>query len=262
MSTATATFIAPTTVRPSSSTGPSLARLTRIELRKSVDTRAGRWLLVGVAAIGVALTFVTVLAGGASDHTFADGAGNIQGAMTILAPVLGILLITSEWSQRTALQTFALVPRRGRVVSAKLLAGAVLSQLVAVFGVALSLLATAVASHPASGSWHHLGLVVFGSLLVQLLAVLSGMAFGLLLLNSAVAIVLNFLVPTAWTIISTSIHALHGVRSWLDITRPSSDLLSGSMSGQRWAQLGVATLIWVVALLIAGVVRLRRKEIV
>jgi ABC-2 type transport system permease protein len=86
------------------------------------------------------------------------------------------------------------------VVAAKLLAGAVLSQFVALFGVALGLLATAVASHPASGSW-------------------------------------------------------------LDITRPSSDLLSGSMDGQRWEQLAVASLIWVVALLVAGVLRLRRKEI-
>jgi hypothetical protein len=96
MSTASATLVAPTTSRLSSSGAPSLARLTRLEVRKSVDTRAGRWLLVGVAAIGVALTFVTVLAGGASDRTFADAAGNIQGTMTILPPVLGILLITSE----------------------------------------------------------------------------------------------------------------------------------------------------------------------
>jgi ABC-2 type transport system permease protein len=261
MTTATATFPALTAVRSAPSAGPDLARLTRIELRKSVDTRAGRWLLAGVAAVGIALTAVAVLAGKAGDHTFADCAGDIQGAMTILAPVLGILLVTSEWSQRTALQTFALVPRRGRVVSAKLLAGAVLSQAVALFGLVLSLLATTVASHPVSGSWHHVGIVVFGSFLVQLLAILSGMAFGLLLLSSAAAIVVNFLVPTAWTIISSNVHALHGVRSWLDISRPSSELLSGTMNGQHWAQLGVATLIWVVALLVAGGIRLRRKEI-
>ena len=36
--------------------------------------------------------------------------------------MLGILSITSEWSQRTALTTFALVPRRERVVAAKLAA--------------------------------------------------------------------------------------------------------------------------------------------
>lgn len=42
-------------------------------------------------------------------------------------PVVGILLVTSEWSQRTAITTFTLVPQHGRVLTAKLLAALVLS---------------------------------------------------------------------------------------------------------------------------------------
>ena len=45
----------------------------------------------------------------------------------ILLPVLGILTVTSEWSQRTALTTFALVPARSRVVGAKLAAGMIIA---------------------------------------------------------------------------------------------------------------------------------------
>ena len=38
-------------------------------------------------------------------------------------PVVGILLVTSEWTQRTAMISFTLVPHRSRVLLAKLLAG-------------------------------------------------------------------------------------------------------------------------------------------
>ena len=38
-------------------------------------------------------------------------------------PVLLILMVTSEWSQRTGLTTFTLEPHRGRVVGAKFVAG-------------------------------------------------------------------------------------------------------------------------------------------
>ena len=43
-------------------------------------------------------------------------------AAGIILPVLAILLVTGEWSQRTALTTFTMEPRRERVVLAKLAA--------------------------------------------------------------------------------------------------------------------------------------------
>ena len=65
--------------------------------------------------------------------------------MAILLPVLGIMSATQEWSQRTGLTTFTLEPRRGRVVTAKVVAAALLGLIVIaatvlVFG-AFSLLA-------------------------------------------------------------------------------------------------------------------------
>ena len=46
--------------------------------------------------------------------------------MSLLLPVMGILLVTSEWSQRTDMTTFALEPHRSRVIMAKLVTGVVL----------------------------------------------------------------------------------------------------------------------------------------
>lgn len=241
--------------------GTGLARLTRIELRKSVDTRAGRWLLITLAVIGVLMALLGALLGGTKDHTFQSITSGVEGVVTLLLPVVGILLVTSEWSQRTALQTFALVPRRNRVIAAKLLAGGILAVAVALVGLVLSVAATAFASHPDSGTWHLAAQVVAGSVLVQLISLLMGMAFGLLLLSTAAAIVVNFVVPLAWAVLASSVHALHGVQPWLDSTQPSTYLLEGDLTPAHWAQIGTNALVWVVALLVAGLVRLRRHEI-
>ena len=40
--------------------------------------------------------------------------------MALLLPVMAILSVTSEWSQRSGLTTFTLVPHRGRVIWAKM----------------------------------------------------------------------------------------------------------------------------------------------
>jgi ABC-2 type transport system permease protein len=247
--------------RPTTYPPTGLGRLTRIELRKAVDTRAGRWLLIAVAAIAIIMTGVAILAGGAKDHTFHRSAGLIQSVISVLLPVIGILLVTSEWSQRTALQTFALVPRRGRIISAKLLAGTGISVVVAVVALGLGAVATAIASHPAGGAWHNAGEVALGGILVQLLSLLMGMAFGLALLSSAPAIVLSFVLPTVWAALASSIHALHGVQPWLDSTKTSTYLLDGDLSARHWAQIGVTTLIWIAVPLAAGLARLRRHEI-
>ncbi|HEX6620771.1 MAG TPA: hypothetical protein VF024_13980, partial [Solirubrobacteraceae bacterium] len=58
----------------------------------------------------------------------------------------GILLISSEWSQRTGLTTFALVPRRLRVVAAKLLASVVLSLVALALCIVVAIAGTAVAA--------------------------------------------------------------------------------------------------------------------
>jgi hypothetical protein len=67
----------------------------------------------------------------------------------ILLPILGILSVTSEWSQRTTLLTFALVPRRERVTAAKALAACLLGAL----GLVVCLAAAAVGNLIVDGSW-------------------------------------------------------------------------------------------------------------
>ena len=60
-----------------------------------------------------------------------------------LLPVLGILLVTSEWTQRTALVSFTLMPVRGRVLVAKVLAALIAGLAAIVLAMAVAALATA-----------------------------------------------------------------------------------------------------------------------
>ena len=62
-----------------------------------------------------------------ADHTFQSVLDAGLQPAAILLPVLGILAVTSEWSQRTGLITFVLVPVRSRVLGAKLIASLLLA---------------------------------------------------------------------------------------------------------------------------------------
>ena len=130
---------------------PERSRLTNVEVRKMVDTRAGLWMLIAIAGLTVVVALLSALLGHDSDHTLRLILGNAVQPAVVFLPVLGVLLVASEWSQRTALITFTLVPRRGRVLWAKIVAGIVISLIVFVFAIVVSLIATAIAS-PASST--------------------------------------------------------------------------------------------------------------
>ena len=100
-------------------TAPSFGRLTLVELRKMVDTRAGFWLQLLVAVLTLAAVVVVCIVADADEATFQDLFTVAMTPGAVLLPIIGILLVSSEWSQRTALITFTLVPRRMRVMGAK-----------------------------------------------------------------------------------------------------------------------------------------------
>src|SRR5215211_5449652 len=102
-------------------------RLVAVELRKMVTTRAGFWLQLATAALTVLVVIVACVVVDAADLTFQSVLNVGLQPAAILLPVVGILLVTSEWSQRTGMITFALVPARSRVLGAKLLASLVLA---------------------------------------------------------------------------------------------------------------------------------------
>jgi hypothetical protein len=240
-------------------------RLVQVELRKMVDTRAGFWLFVSIGLASALITGGMLIFGEAQNLTFGQMFGMMNIPTGFLLPVLAILLVTSEWSQRTGLATFTLEPRRSRVVVAKLatsLIAAVAAVAIALaFGAVGNLLAEAF--RDGAGGWDMTWAGLRNSALIQFLALLQGFAFGMLIMNSAAAIVLFFVLPTVWTVIASIVPWLaEHVQAWADLTMAQGPLQSGtSPTGEEWARLAVAATIWVLAPLAVGVWRLLRSEV-
>ena len=233
-----------------------LPRLSRVELRKMADTRAGFWLLLVIELMAAAIVTITLIAGKADDKDLFSLFQGTLWVVSILLPVLGILLVTSEWSQRTGLTTFALVPERGRVITAKIAAAVVLA-----LGATVACLITAAAGNViVDGSWSlSLGAVGRGALF-ETLGLLGGVAFGLVFMNSALAIVLYYIIPTVWSMLA-QIHAIEKPARWLDTSQTVQPLVDGNMSGTDWAQLGTSMALWVGLVMLIGLWRLRRTEL-
>ena len=238
-----------------------LTRLVRVELRKLADTRASRWLLFAIVAITALIVVIFFLTSEARDRTFLNFVGTTATPQGFLLPVLGILLVTSEWSQRTALVTFTLMPVRGRVLLAKVLAALIAGLVAIVIAIAIAALATLVGG--ADDAWRGIGaddLAKFG--LLQVTGVLQGLAYGLLFLSSAAAIVTFFVLPTAFTIVASLWGALEDAAPWIDLGTAQTPLFSGTnLSTENWWQLASSTMIWVVLPFVVGLVRVLRAEV-
>lgn len=239
---------------------PGIGRLTVVELRKMTDTRAGFWLQLSVIGIAVAIVVINALAGHDSDHQFMDYFSGTSQGMSALLPVLGILLVTSEWSQRTAMITFALVPQRARVVGAKLLAAVVLSLVALVVALVLSVIGTAL-TDPGIGRTWHLPPGALGQVALYVTAnMLIGVAFGAVLLNSAPAIVLYYLMPIGFAALG-AIHALDHPMLWVDQSRALEHMADRFLSATEWARVGTSLTLWILVPLLVGLVRIQRSEI-
>jgi len=245
----------------SGTTRPPTFRLVKVELRKMVDTRAGMWLMITIAAVTLIATTIFGFAGHDQDRTFYNFmqfAGAPQG---FLLPVLGILLVTQEWSQRTGMVTFTLEPHRARVLAAKVYAALLVGLAAFVIAVAVASLATLVFG--GADPWRELGAVDFAKFgILQVTGILQGLAFGLLFLNSAFAIVLYFVLPTVFSILFNTVPALEDSAPWIDFGTAQGPLSEvGNLSGKEWAQLAVTAALWVIIPFLAGLWRVLRAEV-
>ena len=257
----TAIPAAPAILDVSGTPGIPLSRLVRVELRKLADTRASRWLLIAIAAITAVIIAIFFLTADTSDRTFLNFMGATATPQGFLLPVLGILLVTSEWSQRTALVTFTLMPVRGRVLLAKVLAALIAGLAAILLAIAVAAVATLLGGAP--DAWARIGADDFAKFgLLQVSGVLQGLAFGLLFLSSAAAIVTFFVLPTAFTIVANLWGALRDAAPWVDLGTAQQPLFSGTdLTGEQWLQVTTATLIWVVLPFVVGMVRVLRAEV-
>ena len=267
----TATTVPPTTtttaVRRTAPPIP-LARLVRVELRKMFDTRSGFWMLVSIGVLSVAAAGSVLVFAPDSDVTYGTFTRAIGFPMSVILPMIAILAVTSEWSQRSGLTTFTLVPTRGRVIRAKALA-----TLVVGVGSAAVAFAVGAVGNLAGSALAGVDTVWDVSLstapqivLGNLVGMAIGFTLGVVLRNSPAAIVGYFVVSL---VMPGILVLLAQVRSWFEELQPWIDwnetqvqLFDGAVdTGKEWAMLGSTTMIWIVIPLVLGLLFLRRSEV-
>jgi ABC-2 type transport system permease protein len=253
-----------------STTAPTpFSRLVRVELRKVWDTRAGLWLLISTALLTAAVMVIQLAVVLTQDLqvSYLDFLTSTNFSIAILLPILGILLLTSEWSQRTAMVTFSLEPRRPLVIAAKFAVGIGLALAAVVIALILACVCNALYGLLSGDEvvWD-LGLAnVGGFLLFQVIGMLTGFAFAALLLNSPAAIVLymvySFVLPGLFGLGAALIGWFEDLQPWIDFNDAQGPLVDATMTGEDWAQFAVSGFIWLVVPLSIGVWRVLRAEV-
>jgi ABC-2 type transport system permease protein len=245
-------------------TAVPFSRLLRAELRKLVDTRAGFWLLTAIGLITVAVIVVFLFVADPDQLTFMNLVGATATPQSILLPVLGILAVTAEWSQRTGLVTFTLEPSRIRIAVAKLVAVVLVGFLAVVVALGVAALSNlaGMAFLDGAGSWNVGAANIRDFFALQLIGIVQGFAFGMLLMNTAAAIVLYYVVPIAWTVLFSMVGSLEKAAPWLDVNSAMAPAFDQqTFQPTDWAHLAVSGTIWVLLPLTLGLLRLLHREV-
>lgn len=250
---------APGDVRPAARRVPQ-ARIIAVELRKMFDTRSGFWLIASLGITTVLATAGVIAFGGDGDRTYSSFATAIRFPVAVLLPIIAILAVTSEWSQRSGLTTFTQVPQRGRVILAKFVAAVA----VGIASMALTFAAGAlgnIVSGTITGNtlvWNVTLAQALYFVLGNISSLLIGFMLGVLIRSSTGAVVAyfiyTFLVPVLFGLLADAASWFRDLQPWVDIQFAQTGLFlfGGTLTSQQWTYIGVTGLVWLVAPLLVG----------
>lgn len=259
--------IAPTMANmDKSAPGIPLSRLVKVELRKMFNTRSGFWLIASIGILAALATLAVIIFMQGADLNYGVFGTAIGVPMSILLPVIAILSVTGEWSQRTGLITFTLSPNRGKVILSKGIAavvvGVVSMVLALLLGAAGNAIGSALRGVPAV--WDIPVNQFLLIILANVLGMLVGFMLGVLIRNSAGAIVgyfvYFFVVPMVFGVLAQTQAWFVDVQGWVDFNFSITKLYMDPVA-HDWATLTVSGLIWLVLPLAFGLVRITKAEV-
>ncbi len=246
-----------------------LARVTKVELRKMFNTRSGFWLIASIAISAVLAAGGVILWAPDGQLTYSTFATAIRFPVVVILPLIAILAVTSEWSQRTGLTTFTLIPHRSRIITAK----AISSVLIATAAMALTFAVGALgnlAGAAVTGTplvWDVTLTQCFYYVLGMVLSLLIGFMLGVLIRSSTGAIVayfvLTFVLPTIFSLLAESQQWFRDLQPWLDIQFAQSGLFvfDQALTGEQWANIAVTGITWLLIPLAIGLGFVMRAEV-
>ena len=244
------------------------SRVLGVELRKMFDTRSGLWMMASIVIASALATTAVVLWAPEDELTYESFATAVGFPMAVILPMIAILSVTSEWSQRTGLTTFTHVPSRGRVITAKALCavavGVVAIPVAAAVGALGNVVGTAIAG--TDPVWNVSAAELSNIVLANVLGLMVGFMLGVLMRSSAAAVVSYFVytlvLPPLSSLLASTQEGFRDVQPWIDFTYAQSRLFEdGSLTGEQWAQLGTSVGLWVALPVAVGMWLLRRAEV-
>ena len=244
-----------------------LGRVVRVELRKMFNTRSGFWLMASIVITAVLTMVATVLFAPEADLTYYTFAKAIGFPMTVVLPIIAILAITGEWSQRTGLATFTLVPHRSRVLKAKVAASVIVGVAAMLFafvvGVVGNVVGTAIAG--TDMVWDVSLAEGVNIVIGSLLCLLTGTVLGMVIRNSPGALVTYFVIsllfPTIASILAESEAWFRDLQPWVDANFARSFLFEGTLTGEQWANVAVTAAVWILLPGLLGLRLVMRSEV-
>ncbi|MET0930026.1 MAG: ABC transporter permease [Aeromicrobium sp.] len=263
---ATSTAVTRRVDRPAPAPIP-FSRLVSVELRKCFDTRAGFWLMASIAITGLLATGAVLLWAPDDEITYESFASAIGFPMAVILPMVAVLLVTSEWSQRSGLTSFTLVPHRRRVIAAK----AAVTLGISVASMLLAMVIGAVGNVAGSAIlgvdpvWDIDPVELLCIVLAQTLGMFVGFMLGVVIRQSAAAIVAYFVYSFVLTglteLLAQTQDWFADLRPWVDFNFAQGPLFDGSVGATQWANLAVTTVAWLVVPMAVGLWTLMRSEV-
>jgi ABC-2 type transport system permease protein len=242
-------------------------RLVGVELRKMFDTRAGFWLMASVGIVSVLATAAVIIWApdeAITQNTFSTAIGM---QLSVVLPIIAILSVTGEYSQRTGLTTYTLVPWRGRVMAAKVVATLLVGVAAMFVALAVGALGNVVGSAITGldAVWDITPSQFGNIVLANVLGMLMGFMLGVLFRSSAGAIVGYFVyslvLPVAFGTLAAFQEWFRDLQPWVDVNFAVTRLFDQTMTAEYWQQLGVSTLVWLWIPLAIGLRAILRAEV-
>ncbi|WP_404380437.1 ABC transporter permease subunit [Knoellia locipacati] len=246
-----------------------LTRITAVELRKMFDTRSGFWLIASIAISAVLATAGVILWAPNDELTYSTFATAIRFPVAIILPLIAILAVTSEWSQRTGLTTFTLIPHRGRIIAAQSISSVLIAIAAMVLTFAVGALGNLMSAAVTGTAlvWDVTFTQCLYYVLGMVLSLLVGFMLGVLIRSSTAALVayfiLTFVLPTMSGLLATSQQWFHDLQPWVDIQFAQSGLFvfDQALTGEQWANIAVTGITWLLIPMAVGLGFVMRAEV-
>ena len=244
-----------------------LRRIISTELRKMFDTRSGFWLMASIGILALVATTAVIAFSSDAGMTYNAFATAIGYPMTVVLPIIAILSVTSEWSQRSGLTTFTLVPHRDRVIAAKAIACVSVAIATIPFAFAVGALGNIVGTTIAGIDpvWDVTATNMATIVLANVLGLLVGFMLGVVIRSSAGAIVAyfvySFVLPALSVLLAGSQAWFRDLQPWIDFKYAQGTLIDGTVTTQQWEHLAVTSVVWLLIPMFLGLVTVVRVEV-